>query len=254
MSWTIVTSRLGHDGAGHLHVVICHHVPQVQEFYLPRLSRETAERYAPVHCPVCLAACGLTVAGRWGSPATLTCACGHTWTPDLPRLSPRALLREVVRLALGPAELTYREARTDPEAAVPAPLRDAVREPVTEAARALNRREWAFDDYETAVAHDLLTKTRRQHRPGTEPSDDDRLRDLQRHLGTLAVYAAMTTGRLGALLSTCSTALRPATAMTVADIEPGPDPFNPPALLDAELALGDLLTVLHAGATGDVDY
>ncbi|MFJ2864955.1 hypothetical protein [Kitasatospora sp. NPDC087314] len=247
-----MTRRLGYDGAGILHVVIRHHVPHGTPFDLPRPSPETVKRFPAVCCPECRRDGDLTAAGRWGEPAQLICPCGYSWTPHLPRLTPQALLREVVRQALGAGGLTYREARTDPDAAAATPRQEAVRAPLTTAARALNRGTWVFDGYERAVATDLLTRLRPDGTETEAASSDGRLRTLHRRLDALAEYAAMATGPLGELLEACSTALLPARGLTADDLEPGPD--DPPALSDADLALGALATVLRAGSTGEVDY
>ncbi|MEU3570780.1 hypothetical protein AB0E96_20515 [Kitasatospora sp. NPDC036755] len=254
MTWRIQTRRLGHDGAGNLHVVIRHHPPHGTPFELPRLSPQAAEHHPAVQCPTCRHDRDLTMAGHWGEPALLTCPCGHSWTPYLPPLSPQALLREVVRQALDAGALTYREARTDPDTLAATPRQDSVRVPLTTASRSLNRRTWVFDDYEIAVATDLLDRLRPDDTETEAASSADRLRALHRRLAALAEYAAMANGPLGELLDACGTALRPARGLTADDLEPGPVPGNPPVLLDAELALGTLVTVLRAGSTGEVDY
>ncbi|MFJ9446395.1 hypothetical protein ACIRRH_31730 [Kitasatospora sp. NPDC101235] len=207
-----------------------------------------------MNCPSCGGDGDLTVVGRWGEPAQLTCPCGHSWTPHLPLLSPQALLREIVRQALEAGELTYQEACTDPDSGAATPRQDAVRAPLTMASRSLNRRMWVFDDYERAVAYDLLTRLRPDDTETEAASSADRLRTLHRRLDALGEYAAMVNGPLGELLNSCSAALRPARGLTADDLEPGPIPENPPVLLDAELAIGALITVLRAGSTGEVDY
>ncbi|MFD7590872.1 hypothetical protein ACFV84_36140 [Kitasatospora sp. NPDC059811] len=257
MSWRILASRITHDGAGHLSVTICHHRPRGRGvFYLTGLALPGTSTEHAVYCPVCAADRGLTVAGTWGDPARASCPDGHTWTPYLPDLPPQRLLREVVRQALGGGGLHYREARTDPETTPPTPLRDAVRTVLTEAARALNQGEWTFDDYETRVALDLV---RRSRWPDTltgqdEATDAARLGWLDDGLVALHEYSRLTTGRLGELLVACDTALTPAARLSPDNLEPGSDPYNPPALHDAELALGGLRQVLVAGGTGDVAW
>ncbi|MDH6138503.1 hypothetical protein P3T35_000480 [Kitasatospora sp. GP30] len=261
MTWTFTTSHIGHDGAGGLRLEVCHHRADYGSsfggvFWLsgPPLGAPELD----VSCPSCAADRGLRVSGVWGGPAELACLCGHAWTPRLPGLAPEQFLRQAVRLALDPAgaHLPYRRIRLNPDTTPPSPLRTAVRPLVVEASHALQRREWAFDDYETVVANDLLIRSGRGYDATTdeELSDESRLRWVHDSLSVLREYAQLTAGRLGDFLTACTGALAPAGALSLDDCEPGPAPYDPWPLWDACLALSGVHTVLTAGASGDVDY
>ncbi|MFJ7279759.1 hypothetical protein [Kitasatospora sp. NPDC098663] len=264
MTWNFATSRIGHDGAGTLTLEVCHHRADYGNtfggvFWLN--SPPTSD--LDVFCPACTADRGLSVSGTWGAPARLACVCGHSWTPRLPGLTPEQVLRNLVRLALspqGPAMPLWRM-RADHDTEPPSPLHQAVRPYLAEAGHALNRREWAFTEHEGRAAADILTRAgrmphRRTGEPGAEEADDAaHLAWLHDNLHVLEGHALTAQGRLGTLLSNCATALRPAAALTMDDLEPGPTWSSlPPVLDDALRALGAVHVVLTAGATGDVDY
>jgi len=260
MTWSILTSRITHDGAGSLSVTLCHRYPQSHVagalFYLTGLALPGGSTEHEVYCPVCAADRGLTVSGAWGRPALLTCCYGHSWTPGLPGIDASQLLRDVVRQSLDGGGLPYYRARLDPDSRPPTPLRDAARPALIRAADALNQRRWEFTDTESALAWELF---QRSSWPDTitsanEITETDRLDWLRKGLTALRDCAAVATGPMADLLTACDTALRPAALLTLEDLEPGPDWYNPPVLLDAEQALAGLREVLHAGGTGDVDY
>ncbi|MFJ5071529.1 hypothetical protein ACIQC7_34445 [Kitasatospora sp. NPDC088556] len=268
MTWKFATSHIGHDGAGALTMEVCHRRADYGNtfggvFWLssPPLPEQTPE--LDVCCPVCTADRGLTVSGTWGGPAQLTCVCGHAWTPHLPGLTPEHLLRALVRLALssdpGPSMPLW-QMRTDRDADHPRPLHQTVRPYLVEAGRALNRREWVFTEDEEHVAADVLTRAGCGYRsvselPAEDPSDEARLAWVRDNLRVLEDHGRTAEGRLGAFMSNCATALSPAAALTMDDLEPGKTWSDlPPVLDDALSALSAVHVVLTAGATGDVDY
>jgi len=260
MTWSILTSRITHDGAGSLSVTLCHRYPQAHmagaHFYLTGLALPGGSTEHEVYCPVCAADRGLTVAGAWGQPALLTCPYGHGWTPRLPMIDAEQLLRDVVRQCLDGGGLSYGKARLDPGDRPPTPLRDAIRPALIRAADALNQRRWEFTDAERDLAWELF---QRASWPDTISSADeiteaDRLAWLRNGLTALHDCAVRAAGPMADLLTACDTVLRPAAFLTIEDLEPGPDRYNPPGVLDAEQALGGLRGILHAGGTGDVDY
>lgn len=256
VSWRILTSRITHDGEGNLSVTIRHRHQLGHVSYLTGLALPGGSTEHEVYCPLCAADRGLTVAGVWGYDADLDCPDGHHWIPRLPGIPPDSLLRAVVRQSLDGAGLRYSEARTDPEHKPPAPYNAGIRPALVDAARALNRREWTFTEEDRLLAGELLTIS---GWPATitwqeEATAAARLEWL--HAGVAALHHCARTahGRLGKLLHACDSVLHAALALHMDDLEPGPDPRNPPVLVDAESALGGMRTILVAGVTEDVDY
>ncbi|MFJ9446396.1 hypothetical protein ACIRRH_31735 [Kitasatospora sp. NPDC101235] len=273
MTWTFPTSRISHDGAGTVALEICHRVSDYtavarrrgQVFWTSSALPDGATAL-DVHCPVCMADRGLTVSGAWGDPAELTCLCGHSWTPLLPGLPPEQLLRQLVRLALGgPIDaIRYRLIKVDAADTHPNPLQDAVRPVVDEAGRELNRRTWVFDDDESSIASDLLTRAglREYWSPQAldalsrqSRTEEERLAWVVDNYRALAACSRSTRGRLGLFLARAASRLRPIGVMTMDDLEPGVTWSGvSPVLEDARGALGAVHVVLTAGATGNVDY